>query len=1305
MKKIIFFLLLMVSVFSGHSQVQFGTGNNTIQNAPFSPTYWYSYAQSIYLASDINASGQITSLQWYFNGTSPLEYSQDLVVYLGHTPKTVFNSQTDWILPAEMTIVYNGGIIPGGPGWVTIQLQTPFSYNGVDNLVVAVAENTAGRDANSDTFSNTQVNSIRTLATFSNDAAIEVNNPPLGPSSSYVPNIIFDGISQTCSTPMYVKTTDVQPTAVSITWQLPDALPSGGSEYYVSDSNTAPNAGTVPSGSVSTGNTADITSNLLPNTTYSVWVRNSCDEGNKSAWSYPATFITPCSPVTELSENFDGVTLPALPGCWTSIIKGEGVTAGSTIGTNSIFVHSAPNSVMFYGSETVDQFILVSPNLSNLAAGTHRLKFYANESYGPGMLEIGTLNNDGNSESAVFTLYQEVGLSAGINEYIIDFSNYSGTDSYIGIRVPEYSALAINLDNIIWEVLPSCPDINGIAVSGITPNSAVLNWSNAGVENSWEVAVGTIAIANPDDLTPIPTSETSKEIADLLPETEYNVWVRSVCFGNDLGAWIGPVVFKTDCAGIASFNENFEGVESPDLPVCWSKIVRGESVSNYASVYSTFSEMSSAPRAIAFSDDGSFTGNGDDLILVSPRLSTLSLGTYRLKFYAKKSGGNPVTLQVGTLTSNDAAAVFTMVEEITLTDDANLYTIYFNGYTGTNEHIGIRMNSDYSYNYAYVDDVVWEIAPTCPAVSEIAVSEITAHTAFVEWTPSGQESAWDIVYGEMDVTDPGTLTPQASTDPSALIEGLSDATNYKIWVRSSCEGDDKGEWIGPLTFITKCLPVADFYETFDTVTSPALPTCWSALLQGEYVSEGAYINTYPYDTVFSQPNSVILYNETTDNGNDIILISPELSNLSAGTHRLKFYARSQDHPEGAAMEIGTLNSNQPGAAFNFVAAITVTGDVEQYIIDFDSYTGTDTYIGIRMSTELPHTRVAIDDVVWEIIPACPDVTDIEVVATTASTATLNWAEEGEEASWDIVWGLSTINIPTEATNSATATTTGVTISELSGNTTYKAWVRSSCGADEKGTWMGPIAFTTDCDPTNVPYIENFETAENYEVPVCTDRVNQGNGNQWYVNENPGYGFLSKTLIYMYNYQNNANAWFFTRGVNLTANTAYTISYSYGSASYGSESLKVMYGTSPDVNSMTNLIGDYPSFTSPIPNEEAVTFTPSVSGVYYFGFNAYSISNQNNIYVDNIKVDVALSTTDPEWNDFTYYPNPVEDLLNLSYTENITSVTVYNLLGQEVLVKAFNDNLARIDFSALSSGTYMVKVVSNQTSKTIKVIKK
>lgn len=97
---------------------------------------------------------------------------------------------------------------------------------------------------------------------------------------------------------------------------------------------------------------------------------------------------------------------------------------------------------------------------------------------------------------------------------------------------------------------------------------------------------------------------------------------------------------------------------------------------------------------------------------------------------------------------------------------------------------------------------------------------------------------------------------------------------------------------------------------------------------------------------------------------------------------------------------------------------------------------------------------------------------------------------------------------------------------------------------------------------------------------------------------------------------------------------------------------------------------------------------------------YNVSGNFNILVSHNQLNT--NTFDSE--NFKSYPNPVKDLLNLSYNKNISNVAVYNLLGQEVIAKSINATQSQIDMSHLSSGTYIAKVTADDQVKTIKVIK-
>ncbi|VXB27790.1 conserved hypothetical protein [Flavobacterium sp. 9AF] len=75
------------------------------------------------------------------------------------------------------------------------------------------------------------------------------------------------------------------------------------------------------------------------------------------------------------------------------------------------------------------------------------------------------------------------------------------------------------------------------------------------------------------------------------------------------------------------------------------------------------------------------------------------------------------------------------------------------------------------------------------------------------------------------------------------------------------------------------------------------------------------------------------------------------------------------------------------------------------------------------------------------------------------------------------------------------------------------------------------------------------------------------------------------------------------------------------------------------------------------------------------------------------------------NELKLYPNPVNDILNLSFDKEISAVSIYNLFGQEIITKHVNNKETSIDVAGLHTGTYLVKVISINEIKTMKIVKK
>ncbi|HNP33508.1 MAG TPA: T9SS type A sorting domain-containing protein, partial [Flavobacterium sp.] len=116
-------------------------------------------------------------------------------------------------------------------------------------------------------------------------------------------------------------------------------------------------------------------------------------------------------------------------------------------------------------------------------------------------------------------------------------------------------------------------------------------------------------------------------------------------------------------------------------------------------------------------------------------------------------------------------------------------------------------------------------------------------------------------------------------------------------------------------------------------------------------------------------------------------------------------------------------------------------------------------------------------------------------------------------------------------------------------------------------------------------------------------------------------------------------------------------------------------------------------------------TPLVSGTtYYASQNNGTCESQTRLAV-TATLGACLGNDQFEINKLKVYPNPTIDVVNISYTETISSVEVFNLIGQQVFSAENNANEIQVDLTRYATGTYLIKVSAGDMTKTVKVIKK
>lgn len=110
-----------------------------------------------------------------------------------------------------------------------------------------------------------------------------------------------------------------------------------------------------------------------------------------------------------------------------------------------------------------------------------------------------------------------------------------------------------------------------------------------------------------------------------------------------------------------------------------------------------------------------------------------------------------------------------------------------------------QANGDY---YFYVDTFSAIEAVDCFNPIDLAATTISDTQAEVSWNSVIPDaSQWNIEYGLMGYTQGNGTTVVTSTNPY-ILSGLTDNTEYDVYIQADCGGGDLSSWVGPVSFKT-----------------------------------------------------------------------------------------------------------------------------------------------------------------------------------------------------------------------------------------------------------------------------------------------------------------------------------------------------------------------------------------------------------------------------------------------------------------------------------------------------------------------
>jgi hypothetical protein len=142
--------------------------------------------------------------------------------------------------------------------------------------------------------------------------------------------------------------------------------------------------------------------------------------------------------------------------------------------------------------------------------------------------------------------------------------------------------------------------------------------------------------------------------------------------------------------------------------------------------------------------------------------------------------------------------------------------------------------------------------------------------------------------------------------------------------------------------------------------------------------------------------------------------------------------------------------------------------------------------------------------------------------------------------------------------------------------------------------------------------------------------------------------------------------------------------------------------SPSAN--TAIYCDYIYLSGTPPFNKQVITGSTAGNIYYlriWDWDDDNIGNSGQFYL----TDNVVGVEEYKSLKFEYYPNPATNVLNINAQVKIDSITLTNLLGQEVLKAQPSHTQTSLNISSLKQGVYLMKVKIGDKVSTVKIVKK
>ncbi len=983
-----------------------------------------------------------------------------------------YSIYSDGTKPLRATISWTD--VPGNPPAPSLDPSTKMLVNDLDARIIKDSTNNVHKPYVMDPANPSNPATKGDNAT-DNVEQVNISNPSAGWYTVRITHknnlhnqndqnfsLIISGGASSCPKPSNFNVSGISTDSAYISWNPGDTADNGHILKYG-------NAGFSP---LSGGNTIRLfnqtnaaLTGLSSGTSYDVYVKEVCTNGDSSSFAGPVAFTTACGNSTIPSlQTFTG----NFPNCWSSSANGD-VTMNNNCGSNNTYTLQVNGAT---GAEAVSN-VFQAGNFNSLKVSyDFRAGSDANCGDTPESSDSIDVDYWDGNQWVQLTNYQGGGASPSTftkDSFII--SNGLTNNFKLRFQIANGSGVGYdnwNFDNIKVEPGPSCPPVSNVSVANLGTNSATLNWNSAGSNNKWEVAYGNSGFGLGNGTLVGNINNPSYTFSGLNPNTDYDFYIREICAPGDTSSYFGPFTVTTTCANSSL---PYLNTFSSTFPNCWSRSNSNEvTMSNTCGSNNTYTlKLNGANGAEAITNNIDLSGNSSVKVAYKYRS-----GSDANCDDTPESGDNidvdywngSQWVQLANYDGGSAPNVFTADDHIISSGITSSFKLRFQIQNGS----GVNFDN---WNF----DSLEVIPFSCPPVNNLSANLTGPDSAIINWNSNNANNQWQIQYGISGFnlgngTVIGSLNKMADT-----IGGLNPNTTYHFYVKEICGPNDQSIYQGPVSVYTGYCDV----------------TYSNACNSGDYIDEFSLNSVSRANTGCNgNTNNYELYTSDTIVLNQLSSYTIQLKSGTQWNNGMGVWLDyNQDFAFGANNEfIGSTIASSAGnpTTITFTVPDTVGLGLRQLRVR-STYNSTPS--GNEACTNFSYGET--EDYVVKIDPpaSCPPVSNIAVNQKGHDSAVMDWNSNAQGNNWKIAYGNAGFSLGNGTVISNIANT-NYTLTGLNAGTQYDVYIQEKCGPNDSSNFKGPFSFFTECKTITAPNTQNFDAQQGPNLPFCWDKIDLGN---------------------------------------------------------------------------------------------------------------------------------------------------------------------------------------------------------------------